>query len=108
MKFTAFSLMAAVLAGKAAAEDLLFVNTHTAIEYERAQAMGFSTKVIDQDEWSRMTTDDYSKFRAIVLSDPYCIYTPDVIAFANSNKRAWSPAILGNIVVIGKLNSYRQ
>lgn len=102
MKFSAFGLMAAALAVKAVAEDLLFVDSHVGLERDLAQGMGFSTKTVSQGEWDSMTTDEFSKFKAIIVADPFCSADPSDIAFASRNKATWSPAILGNIIVTGK------
>ena len=109
MKFSTFSLMAAVLAAKAAAEDLLFINTLQGVEMQRAINMGFTVKVVDQNEWRSMTTADFAKFKAIILADDGAGGgTAAALQFADDTKAIWSPAVLGNVVLIGKSRAFVQ
>jgi cysteine-rich repeat protein len=48
-----------------------------------------------------MTTADFAKYKAIVLADPDCEYDPSGLQFAVDTKDVWSPAVTGNIVLIG-------
>lgn len=52
------------------------------------------------EEWNSYTTADFAKYKAIVIPDPDCGSVDD-IAFLDATKAAWSPAILGNIILIG-------
>lgn len=52
------------------------------------------------EEWNSYTTADFEKYKAIVIPDPDCGSVDD-IAFLDATKEAWSPAILGNIILIG-------
>ncbi len=48
-----------------------------------------------------MTTADFAKFKAIVLSDPDCVMDPSPIGFVADTKAVWSPAVSGNVILIG-------
>ncbi len=58
-------------------------------------------KVVTEDEWRAMSTSDFSKFKAIILADPDCVTDTDSITFLSDTKATWSPAIQGNVIVIG-------
>lgn len=48
-----------------------------------------------------MTTADFAKYKAIILSDPNCVGSPTPIKFVEDTKAVWSPAIRGNMILIG-------
>ncbi|KAH8896575.1 hypothetical protein GQ53DRAFT_889812 [Thozetella sp. PMI_491] len=84
------------------AEDLLFIDSLEYVEYSEATTkLGYSAKVVTEAEWRAMTTADFAKFKAIVISDPYCGGSTAEIQFLDDTKAVWSPAIGGNIVLIG-------
>ena len=82
------------------AQDLLFYQGMLYKEYDEAVALGYSTKVATPAEWAAMTTADFAKFRAIVVPDPHC-GTVSSIKFLEDSKDRWSPAVTGNIILIG-------
>lgn len=93
---------AATLIGSVWAEDLLFVDTLKYREYTEAVGpLGFTAKVVSIDTWKTMTTADFAKFKAIIISDPNCVYNTNPIKFLEETKATWSPAVTGNIVLIG-------
>lgn len=47
-----------------------------------------------------MATADFEKYKAIIISDPDC-GTINNISFLEGTKAAWSPAVMGNIILIG-------
>lgn len=47
-----------------------------------------------------MTTADFAKYKAIIVPDPNC-GKEDKIKFLKDTKAVWSPAITGNIILIG-------
>jgi hypothetical protein len=53
-----------------------------------------------------MTTADFAKFKAIVIADPNCAYNTTPIQFLTDTKNVWSPAVTGNMIVIGTDPSY--
>ena len=104
MKFSAFSLMAAVLAAKAAAEDLLFTNSASSVEYTTAVRLGYSVKIVSATEWRSMSTADFAQYKAVVFGEGDSSF----LNFADDTKKTWSPAILGNMVIIGKSHTKLQ
>lgn len=54
-----------------------------------------------------MTTADFEKYKAIIISDPEC-GTVDNISFLEATKAAWSPAVMGNIILIGTDPGYHS
>ncbi|KAF2796668.1 hypothetical protein K505DRAFT_237150, partial [Melanomma pulvis-pyrius CBS 109.77] len=99
MKFSHFPLLAS-LAASAIAQDLLFLEGFQYKEYDEAVALGISTKTVTEAEWAAMTTADFAKFKALVIPDPRCGSVSSV-KFLEDSKDVWSPAITGNIILIG-------
>ncbi|KAF2727637.1 hypothetical protein EJ04DRAFT_478718 [Polyplosphaeria fusca] len=99
MKFSNLGLLAG-LAASGIAQDLLFLEGLDYREFDEAEALGFSTKIVTEAEWAAMTTDDFSKFKAIVVPDPSC-GSVSTIKFLEDSKSQWSPAVTGNIILIG-------
>jgi cysteine-rich repeat protein len=99
MRFSSLGLLAG-LAACVVAEDLLFIDSLQDKEYDEAIALGYTAKVVTETEWRAMTTADFAAFKAIVISDPEC---GDIsqIKFLEDTKAVWSPAILGNMILIG-------
>lgn len=52
-----------------------------------------------------MTTADFAQYKAVVISDPNCGTLAD-IDFLDDTKAAWSPAITGNMILIGTDPAY--
>lgn len=52
------------------------------------------------DEWNSMTTAEFAQYKAIIIPDPSC-GPLSKIDFLDSTKSVWSPAITGNIILIG-------
>jgi hypothetical protein len=101
MKFSTLGLMAG-LAASAVAEDLLFVDNFEYDEYvEATTTLGYTVKVVSEDEWATMTTADFAAYKAIVIADPDCSGDPTDVAFLASSNTVWGPAVQGNIVLIG-------
>lgn len=101
MKLSILSLVAG-LAASAVGQDLLFLEGLDYEEYDEAVALGFSTKTVTEAEWAAMTTEDFAKFKAIVVPDPSC-GSVSSIKFLEDSRSVWSPAVTGNIILIGKL-----
>ncbi|KAF1987513.1 hypothetical protein K402DRAFT_453591 [Aulographum hederae CBS 113979] len=103
MRLKALAL-AACFAYSAVAEDLLFVSGLTAVEYIES-VPGYTIKTVTTAQWATMTTAEFASYKALVIGDPYCGYLSD-IQFLEDSKDAWSPAVQGNIVLIGTDPSY--
>lgn len=54
-----------------------------------------------------MTTAQFASYDAIVLGDPYCDPNED-ITFLNASKQNWTPAVTGNIILIGSDPSFHS
>lgn len=59
------------------------------------------------EEWDTYTTADFMKFKAIIISDPYC-GAVSTIDFLDATKAVWSPAVTGDIILIGTDPSYHS
>jgi hypothetical protein len=99
MRFSAVGLLGG-LAASVAAEDLLFLAGMQYKEYDEAIALGYSVKTVTGAEWAALTTEDFSKFRAIILPDPSC-GSLSQIKFFEDSRDTWSPAVTGNIILTG-------
>ncbi|EPS40831.1 hypothetical protein H072_5292 [Dactylellina haptotyla CBS 200.50] len=100
MKFGSLFL----LAGLCAAEDLLFHTYFTGWEDSVASSSSYNYtwtyKIVTDDEWQAMTTDDFKKYKAIVIGDP--IETdPSYLDYIMPNRKTWANAVEGNVILIG-------
>lgn len=48
-----------------------------------------------------MTTADFAKYKAIIIPDCLCNTSLNTIKFLDDTKKVWSPAVTGNMVLIG-------
>ncbi|EPE05232.1 peptidoglycan bound protein [Ophiostoma piceae UAMH 11346] len=90
----------AAWAGSALAEDLLFYQGLTFNEYKQALALNYTVHIASPTEWSAMKAADFAKYKAIVVPDSDC-GSLSAIQFLTDTKAAWSPAVVGNIIVMG-------
>lgn len=65
-----------------------------------ANRLGTIAHVATPEEWNSMTTADFAKYKAIIIPDPDCGAVDD-ISFLDATKATWSPAVLGNMILIG-------
>jgi hypothetical protein len=72
-----------------------------------AERLGYSVTVADESTWSSYTTDDFASYDAIVFGDPTC-GQKQLLATAEATRAVWSPAVTGNIMVIGMDPIYHQ
>lgn len=80
--------------------SLLFYKLIAGPELAIAKGLGYTTVVLDDTEWNQLTAADVSTYKAIVLGDPD-VTAPSPLDIPVMNRDVWSPAILGNIVIIG-------
>lgn len=55
-----------------------------------------------------MTTADFAKYKSIIVPDCLCNTSLDTIKFLDNTKKVWSPAVTGNMVLIGTDPSYHS
>ncbi|HEY3281794.1 MAG TPA: hypothetical protein VGN26_05925 [Armatimonadota bacterium] len=89
-----------------AAADVLILSTSVtggaaSREAQQVTALGMTFDLVTAVQWGAMTTADFAQYKAIVLGDPTCSISTTSIAAAEANKAVWSPAITGNVIVIG-------
>lgn len=97
--FTSISLVFS----KHAAPDknsLLFYKLISGPELAIATGLQYTTVVLTDTEWNELTAADVSSYKAVILGDPDML-NDSPLAIPVMNRDVWSPAILGNIVVIG-------
>lgn len=81
--------------------DSSVYNGVSSLEAQEALNLGFDVVVNDAATWSSMTTANFASFRAVILGDPYCQGSTAPIAPAIANRTTWSPAVNGNMIIIG-------
>ncbi|KAJ4418315.1 hypothetical protein N0V85_001479 [Neurospora sp. IMI 360204] len=97
-------LALASLASIASAQDVLFPYMHGLkySEYNETVKLGLSAHVCkDEAEWYSMTTADFAKYKAIIVPDCLCNTSLSTIKFLDDTKKVWSPAVTGNMILIG-------
>jgi len=105
-------LMFALSAGRAdATSDILILSTTisggtSSWEYRQATALGFTVDIVDAAAWGAMTTNDFKKYKAVILGDATCSTNVANVAPAVANKDVWGPAVQGNVIIIGNDPSY--
>ena len=101
MRFSSLPLLTGLVTS-AFAQDLLFLEGFQYKEYDEAVELGISTKLVTEAEWAAMKTEDFAKYKALVVPDPRCGGVSN-IKFLEDSKNEWSPAVTGNIILIGML-----
>ncbi|KAF3187092.1 hypothetical protein TWF788_002670 [Orbilia oligospora] len=88
------------------AEDLLFHVSFTGYEDIVASdrngrySYNWTYTTVSTREWQAMTTDDFKKYKAIVIGDPIST-DPDRLEPLMENRQTWGNAIEGNVILIG-------
>ncbi|EPS39833.1 hypothetical protein H072_6258 [Dactylellina haptotyla CBS 200.50] len=82
------------------AEDLLFHTDYTGFEDYVARKLNLSYKTVNASEWAKMGTKDFSKYKAIIIGDPI-LDDPNGLAALERNRKNWTAAVTGNIILIG-------
>jgi hypothetical protein len=79
-------------------------------EAKIAQTAGYDVRIADEDKWLTFTTEDFATYDAIVVGDPACdpYENPDYMATVQATRDVWSPAVTGNVIVIGSDPMYHQ
>ncbi|KAK6344334.1 hypothetical protein TWF696_007973 [Orbilia brochopaga] len=94
--------------GVAAVEELLFHYDFTGREDFVAEG-GYSFDpfpykwtydTVTEVEWNAMTTDDFKKYKAIIIGDPIST-DPEDLDIIMGNRKTWGAAISGNVILIG-------
>lgn len=80
--------------------SLLFYKLISGPELAIATGLQYTTVVLTDIEWNELTAADVSTYKAVILGDPDMI-NDSPLAIPVMNRDIWSPAILGNVVIIG-------
>lgn len=70
------------------------------IEAVEAANAGFTVVVASAAVWAATTTAEFKTYRALILGDATCT-SVGAVAAAEANRTTWSPAIDGNMILIG-------
>ncbi|MCX6902292.1 MAG: HYR domain-containing protein, partial [Verrucomicrobia bacterium] len=71
------------------------------LEALAASAHGMDIELVDAAGWAGNAAADFATYRALILGDPTCVEGAGAVAPAEANQTLWSPAITGNIIIIG-------
>jgi hypothetical protein len=74
-------------------------------EDKAATEFGCNTTIVTDSEWANMSTLDFARYDAVVVPDLNSDYISS-LDFLEKSKDIWSPAITGNIIVIGESTNY--
>ncbi|KAF3926467.1 hypothetical protein AA313_de0207467 [Arthrobotrys entomopaga] len=101
-----------------AAADLLFHEDFTGYEYDLTSGYAYpyysygtlggsnwTWDLVTADEWNSMTTNDFKKYKAIILGDPI-VNDPSYLDTIMKSRKTWGNAIEGNVILIGTDTSY--
>lgn len=81
--------------------NILIYGSAGSQEDQAAIKLGYNTTIVTDSEWANMSTVNFTRFDAVVVPD----LSADSISsldFLEKSKDIWSPAITGNIIVIGE------
>ncbi|KAH9905174.1 hypothetical protein F4778DRAFT_696373 [Xylariomycetidae sp. FL2044] len=73
------------------------------VDYQQAIALGFTVDAVDTSQWASLSQSTFAQYRALLVN-PYGIsgggsYAP--LQFLTDTKNVWSPAVIGNMVLVG-------
>lgn len=99
-------LSATVGVARAWSADVLILSTTVtggagSREATTATALGLSVEIASPVQWAAKTTAEFAAYKAIIFGDPTCQVGDTALAPAVANIAVWSPAITGNVIVIG-------
>ena len=69
---------------------------------------GKTPVVVGAATWGAMTAAQFDAYDAIVLGDPSCSGSTGSVAVAEINAAVWSPAVDGNVVIIGTDETFHE
>jgi len=92
-----------LLATLVSSADLLFVAGYDLYAATQALAVGFTIDTVTTAVFETMSTAQFSTYRAIVIADNRGRLGASMFDFMDRSKASWSPAIKGDIVMIGQL-----
>ncbi len=72
----------------------------SSVEYLQAVDLGFTVELADASQWAAKSQADFATYRALILGDA-TVFCLSSIQAAIDNRTTWSPAIDGNIMLIG-------
>jgi len=90
-----------LLAMLVSSADLLFVVGYDRYAATQALAALYTIDTVTTAVFETMTTAQFSTYRAIIIADNTGTLGAQMFAFLDRSKARWSPAIRGNIVMIG-------
>lgn len=86
-------------------EVLILARTVTnglnSFEAKAVVAAGKTPVVVTDAQWAAMSGGDFAQYDGIVLGDPTCSTSGELISAAVNNRFIWAPAVDGNVIIIG-------
>jgi PKD repeat protein len=78
------------------------LNGTASLEATQATALGYNVEVASDADWAAKSNADFATYKAIVLGGPGCSENnPGPLAAAEANRTDWTPAVTGNVIVVG-------
>jgi hypothetical protein len=71
------------------------------LEATQARALDYEVEVASDADWAGKTAENFANYKAIVLGDFGCAQDDGPVAAAVANRITWTPAVTGNVIVIG-------
>lgn len=93
-----------VLVIAAHAADLLFADHlvgYYSEEIQAAKALGYVSELVTIPEWKAMKTQDFARYKAIIINDPYSGGSASDLDFLEETADIWGPVVQGNIIIHG-------
>lgn len=81
--------------------DTTVVGGAASVEATKATAQGLTVEIATAAQWSAKSAADFATYRALILGDPACSTSAASMAAAEVTRTTWSPAVNGNIIIIG-------
>jgi hypothetical protein len=82
------------------AADVLFLSTLSGAELDIARGMMLTADVLTPNAWATKSTSDFKSYKAIIVGDPNGLDVSVLDTLVDS-RHTWSPAIKGNIIILG-------
>jgi hypothetical protein len=81
--------------------DTTVIGGASSVEATKAAAQGLTVEIATAAQWTAKSAADFTTYRALILGDPSCSTSAASMAAAEVSRTTWSPAVNGNIIIIG-------
>lgn len=95
-----FFIVLTILEQLCIAADVLFLSTLTGAELSIAESLSLTADILDPAQLASKTTSYFEAYKAIIIGSP-AYADVNFLAQLVASRKKWSPAITGNIILIG-------